>query len=74
MVVGSTLHPQHISRHVQQSVRNTRKEGKQDSRPYQKIIDVAPRSSLWLGGVVKMLAYVYSGDVPMSPKMMPIAL
>ena len=40
----------------------------------QKIILVAPMRSWWSGGSWKMLAKTYSGDVPTSPKMMPMAL
>lgn len=40
----------------------------------QKIMLVAPMRSWWSGGSWKMLAKTYSGDVPTSPKMMPMAL
>ena len=40
----------------------------------QKIMLVVPRTSMWVGGSLKMLANTYSGEVPTSPKMMPMAL
>ena len=40
----------------------------------QNIMLVVPMMSSWVGGSENMLAKTYSGEVPTSPKMMPMAL